>query len=84
MSDDALVCTYVRTPFHFARKGALAEVRPDTLVAHVIAALVERAGIDPATLEDVIAGCAIPRARRATTSLAWRRCWRGCRRKSAA
>jgi len=60
MSDDALICTYVRTPFHFARKGALAEVRPDTLAAHVIAALVERAGIDPVTLEDVIAGCAYP------------------------
>jgi hypothetical protein len=31
--------------FHYAYKGALAEVRPDTLAAHVIAALVERAGI---------------------------------------
>lgn len=49
---DALICAEAHTPFHFARKGALAEVRPDTLAAQVITAL------DPATLEDVIAGCA--------------------------
>jgi acetyl-CoA acyltransferase len=56
----ALISAYTRTPFHFARKGALAQVRPDTLAAELIKGLIGRTGIDPATLEDVIAGCAYP------------------------
>ena len=58
----ALITAYARTPFHFARKGALAGVRPDTLAAHAVTGLLQRTGIDPATLEDVIAGCAYPEA----------------------
>jgi 3-oxoadipyl-CoA thiolase len=38
--------------------GALAGVRPDDLAAIVIRALVERSGIDPQQIEDVILGCA--------------------------
>ena len=38
--------------------GALASVRPDDLAATVIAALVERTGIEPAAIEDVVLGCA--------------------------
>lgn len=56
----ALISAYARTPFHFAKKGALAQVRPDTLAAELIQHLVQSTGIDPATLEDVIAGCAYP------------------------
>ena len=58
----ALISAYARSPFHFARKGALAQVRPDTLAAQVVSGLLQRTGIDPATLEDVIAGCAYPEA----------------------
>jgi acetyl-CoA acyltransferase len=58
----ALISAYARSPFHFARKGALAGVRPDTLAAQVVTGLLQRTGIDPATLEDVIAGCAYPEA----------------------
>ena len=58
----AVIAGYVRTPFHFARKGALAGVRPDDLAATAIKALVERTGIDPATLEDVLLGVAYPEA----------------------
>ena len=58
----AVIAGYVRTPFHFARKGALAAVRPDDLAATAVKALVERTGIDPATLEDVLLGCAYPEA----------------------
>ena len=36
----AVIAGYVRTPFHFARKGALAGVRPDDLAAVAIRALV--------------------------------------------
>lgn len=56
----ALISAYARTPFHFARKGALAAVRPDTLAAELLRDLVQRTGIPPATLDDVIAGCAYP------------------------
>lgn len=45
----------VRTPF--ARHGkAFADVRPDDLAATVMASIVERTGIDPARIEDVIFG----------------------------
>jgi acetyl-CoA acyltransferase len=58
----AVIAGYVRTPFHFARRGALAAVRPDDLAATAIKGLVERTGIDPATLEDVLLGVAYPEA----------------------
>ena len=58
----ALITAYARSPFHFARKGALAGMRPDTLAAQVVTGLLQRTGIDPSTLEDVIAGCAYPEA----------------------
>src|ERR1700761_7181966 len=56
----AVITGYARSPFHFARKGALAEVRPDTLAAQVVAGLLKRTDLDPALLEDVIMGCAYP------------------------
>lgn len=58
----AVIAGYVRTPFHFAKKGAQAGVRPDDLAATAIKALVERTGIDPAALEDVLLGVAYPEA----------------------
>jgi 3-oxoadipyl-CoA thiolase len=52
---DAYICGYVRTPFgRYA--GALAGLRPDAMAAHVLRAVVERSGIDPAGLDDVIMG----------------------------
>jgi acetyl-CoA acetyltransferase family protein len=45
----------VRTPFGRAG-GVLASVRPDDLAAHVMRATVERTGLDPARIEDVIFG----------------------------
>ena len=44
----ALISAYARSPFHFARKGALATTRPDTLAAQVVRGLIARTGIDPA------------------------------------
>jgi acetyl-CoA C-acetyltransferase len=52
---DAVVIDAVRTPMgRFG--GALATVRPDDLAALVLAATVERSGIDPADLDDVYLG----------------------------
>jgi 3-oxoadipyl-CoA thiolase len=47
----------VRTPIG-RYGGALAAVRPDDLAAAVLRAVVDRSGIDPALIEDVILGCA--------------------------
>ena len=54
---EAWIVAALRTPFG-RYGGALASVRPDDLAAAVIRALVERSGIDPAIVEDVILGCA--------------------------
>ena len=58
----AVIAGYARTPFHFARKGALAEVRPETLAATAATGLLQRTGLDSVLLEDVILGCAYPEA----------------------
>ena len=47
----------LRTPFG-RYGGALKDVRPDDLAAHVISALVDRTGIDHAVIDDVILGAA--------------------------
>ena len=57
---NVVIAGYARSPFHFARKGALAKVRPDDIAAQVVRSLVERSGIDPGDIEDVIVGCAFP------------------------
>jgi len=58
----AVITAYARSPFHFANKGALAGMRPDTLAAQVVRGLLARTDLDPALLEDVILGCAYPEA----------------------
>ncbi len=54
---DAWIVDAVRTPIG-RYGGALASVRPDDLAALVVRAVVDRSGIDPASVEDVILGCA--------------------------
>jgi len=58
----AVIAGYARSPFHFARKGALAGTRPDDLAAQVVRGLLDRTGLDPDLVEDVILGCAYPEA----------------------
>jgi 3-oxoadipyl-CoA thiolase len=54
---EAWIVEAVRTPIG-RYGGALASVRPDDLAAVVLRAVVERAGVDPGLVEDVILGCA--------------------------
>jgi len=54
--NDAYICGALRTPVG-KHAGALASVRADDLAAIPIKAVVERSGIDPATIDDVILGC---------------------------
>ena len=56
----AVIAAYARSPFHFARKGALAQTRPDTLAAQVVQGMLHRSGLNPALIEDLILGCAYP------------------------
>lgn len=54
---DAYICDYIRTPIgRYA--GGLAPVRTDDLGAIPIRALIERTGLDPAAIGEVIYGCA--------------------------
>src|SRR5215210_4429776 len=54
---EALIIDAVRTPIgRFA--GALSSVRPDDLAATVVKAIVDRTGVDPSLVDDVILGCA--------------------------
>lgn len=52
----AVIVEAVRTPIG-RHGGALAGVRPDDLAALVIGAVVDRAGLDPTIVDDVILGC---------------------------
>lgn len=57
---NVVIAGYARSPFHLAGKGALARVRPDDLAAQVIRGLIDRTGVDPALIEDIVLGCAFP------------------------
>ena len=60
---EAVVVSAARTPVGRAPNGALRTTRPDELAAVAIAEALRRApGIDPAEIDDVILGCAMPEA----------------------
>jgi len=54
---EAVIIDAVRTPIG-ALGGALAAVRPDDLAALVLKAIIDRTGLDPASVEEVYLGCA--------------------------
>ena len=57
---NAVIAGYVRSPFHFAAKGAFARVRPDDLLSQVIQGLLAKTGVPGADIEDLMVGCAMP------------------------
>jgi acetyl-CoA acyltransferase len=57
---NVVIAGYARSPFHFAGKGELRRVRPDEMAAQVVSGLITRTGVDPADVEDLIVGCAMP------------------------
>ena len=60
---DAYIVAAVRTPVGKAPRGMFKNVRPDDLLAHALkSALAKCHGLDPAAIEDVIVGCAMPEA----------------------
>jgi acetyl-CoA acyltransferase len=60
---DAVIATAVRTAVGKAPNGALRHTRPDDMAAAVLREALRRApAVDPAEIEDVILGCAMPEA----------------------
>ena len=59
---EALIVDAVRTPIGRAHpdKGAFRDTHPNALLASCLTALIDRSGIDPAEVEDVICGCTAP------------------------
>ncbi|RNL83978.1 acetyl-CoA C-acetyltransferase [Halostreptopolyspora alba] len=53
---EAFIVGAVRTPVG-TKKGALAGAHPADMGAHVLSSVVERSGVDPAAVEDVVMGC---------------------------
>ncbi len=60
--ENIVIAGYQRSPFTAANKGTLVKVRPDDMVATVIKALVDKTGVNPEDIEDLILGCAFPEA----------------------
>ena len=60
---DAVIVAAVRTAVGKAPNGSLKTVRPDEMAAVVIQEVLRRApGVDPAEIDDVVLGCAMPEA----------------------
>jgi acetyl-CoA acyltransferase len=60
---DAYIVAATRTPVGKAPRGILKHARPDDMLAHVLkAALVQAPGLDPAAVDDIVVGCAMPEA----------------------
>jgi acetyl-CoA C-acetyltransferase len=57
---NAVIVSTARTPLAKSWKGAFNMTHGATLGGHVVKAAVERAGIDPGAVEDVLMGCANP------------------------
>ena len=56
---DAVIVSTARTPLGKSWRGSFNMTHGATLAGHAIAHAVQRAGIDPAEVEDVVMGCAL-------------------------
>ncbi len=60
---DTYIVAAARTPVGKAPRGIFRNVRPDDLLVHVLKAVMQQCeGLDPAVVDDVIVGCAMPEA----------------------
>jgi acetyl-CoA C-acetyltransferase len=60
MTREAVIVSTARTPLAKSWRGAYNMTHGATLAGHVVRAAVDRAGIEPASVEDVLLGCALP------------------------
>lgn len=56
----AVISDYVRTPFHRAHKGALANFRPEDMLEAIVSGILGRNDINTGDIEDLMLGCAYP------------------------
>src|SRR5579864_4667239 len=57
---EAAIVSAARTPIGKAFRGAFNQTHGATLAGHVVKAAVERAGVDPGEIDDVVIGCGLP------------------------
>src|SRR5699024_12023910 len=67
---EAVIVSTARTPIGRAYRGAFNNTQPQTLGGHAIANAVERAGINPAEVDDVVIGAALQQGA-SGMNLAW-------------
>ena len=56
----AVIADYVRTPFHRAHKGELAQVRPEDMLNATVTEILDRTKVNVNDIEDLMLGCAYP------------------------
>ena len=62
-TQEAYIVAAARTPVGKAPRGMFKNVRPDDMLVHVLHAVMRQCeGLDPAAIDDVIVGCAMPEA----------------------
>jgi len=62
-TQDAYIVAATRTPVGKAPRGMFKNVRPDDMLVHVLKTVMKQCeGLDPAAIDDVIIGCAMPEA----------------------
>jgi acetyl-CoA C-acetyltransferase len=57
---EAVIVSTARTPIGKAYRGAFNDTHPTTMGGHVVSSAVERAGVDPSEVQDMIVGLAMP------------------------
>jgi acetyl-CoA C-acetyltransferase len=57
---EAVIVSTARTPIGKAYRGAFNNTHPTTMGGHVVSAAVDRAGVDPAEVQDMVVGLAMP------------------------
>ena len=57
---NAVIVGYKRSPFTFARKGEMANIRPEDILSQTINQLLNEIEINKNDIEDIITGCAYP------------------------
>ena len=66
MTRQAVIVSTARTPIGRAYRGAFNNTPAPTLAAHALTAAVQRAGLDPAELDDCLLGCSLPQGSQQT------------------
>ncbi len=57
---NAVIVGFKRSPFTMARKGEMAEIRPEDILSQTINSLINETKINKDDIEDIITGCAYP------------------------